>query len=153
MPINNKNQKEESRSSLLRHLGLPKGIRAVVLSYIKDPQILWFFQNACEAMGVVLITEIDDMAISGSDIWITDILDETLPIQELSQKRVVPVIPIISPYSKVFSEFDPMKFEGNAFLFESVNQFQMLEKLIRALENLRYAWDKRMLLQNIENTF
>lgn len=91
------------------------------------------------------------MAILGADIWITDVLREDIPLQVLSQQRVVPVIPLSS--DKNFSEFDPMKFEGNAFLFEKANQFQMLEKLIRALENMRYAGDKRMLLQNVEKTF
>lgn len=91
------------------------------------------------------------MAIVGADIWITDILDESIPLHILAQHRVVPVIPISS--DKSFSEFDPMKFEGNAFLFGEVNQFQMFEKLIRALENMRYAGDKRMLLQNVEKTF
>jgi hypothetical protein len=43
-----------------------------------------------------------------------------------------------------------MKFEGNAFIFDSINEFQMFEKLIRALENMRYAGDKRMLLANVE---
>lgn len=151
MPINPKNQKEEKRVALLRHLGLPKGTRAIVLSYIKDPQIRIFFQSACTAIWVALITEIDDTAIVWADIWITDILDEAIPLQLLAQHRVVPVIPISS--NKNFSEFDPMKFEGNAFLFEWVSQFQMFEKLIRALENMRYAGDKRMLLQNVEKTF
>ena len=91
------------------------------------------------------------MAMVGADIWITDILDESIPLHILAQYRVVPVIPISS--NKSFLEFDPMKFEGNAFLFGEVNQFQMFEKLIRALENMRYAGDKRMLLQNVEKTF
>jgi hypothetical protein len=90
------------------------------------------------------------MAIAGADIWITDVIDDTIPVAELAQHRVVPVVP--ASQSKVFAEFDPMKFEGNAFIFDSVNQFQMFEKLIRALENMRYAGDKRMLLQNVEKT-
>jgi hypothetical protein len=105
-------------------------------------------QSACDAIGVTLITSIDTMSLAGADIWITDILDDTIPIAELAQHRVVPVVPISQ--SKVFAEFDPMKFEGNAFIFDTVNQFQMFEKLIRALENMRYAGDKRMLLTNVE---
>lgn len=91
------------------------------------------------------------MTIAWADIWITDNLDDTIPMQQLSQQRVVPVIP--ASIHRAFSEFDPMKFEWNAFIFEKVNTFQMFEKLIRALENMRYAGDKRMLLQNVEKTF
>ena len=88
------------------------------------------------------------MSLAGADIWITDVIDDAIPLAELAQHRVVPVIPVSG--SKLFAEFDPMKFEGNAFLFEKVNQFQIFEKLIRALENMRYAGDKRMLLANVE---
>lgn len=150
MPINPKNKKEEARSILLRHLWLPKTTRATVLSYIREPQILSFIQDACDAIGVTLITQIDDMALSGADIWITDAIDTSTPLRELALHRVVPVVPVSQ--DKIFTEFDPMKFEWNAFLFESVNQFQMFEKLIRALENMKYAGDRRMLLANVEAT-
>ncbi len=147
---NAKNQKEESRANLLRQLWLPKESRSIVLSYIQDREIALFMQSACDSIWVTLITSIDALALVGADIWITDILFDTIPIATLAQNRVVAVIP--TSQSKVFSEFDPMKFEWNAFIFESVNQFQMFEKLIRALENMRYAGDKRMLLANVEKT-
>jgi hypothetical protein len=147
MPNNPKNQKEEARATLLRHLGLPKGTRATVLSYIQDDTLLAFFQSACTSLGITLITDITPDALAGADIWITDTLREDIPIQDLARNRVVPVVPTSG---LAFTEFDPMKFVGDAFIFETVDQFQMLEKLIRALENMRYAGDKRMLLENVE---
>ncbi len=151
MPINQKNIKDNERATLLRNLGLSKWTRAIVLSYIRNPHILAFFRDACESIGVTLIVNVDDAVIAWADLWITDILDEMIPMQKLSKHSVVPVIPMST--NRVFSEFDPMKFEWNAFMFEKVDQFQMFEKLIRALENMRYAGDKRMLLQNVEKTF
>ena len=148
MAINPKNQKEEARTVLLRHLGLPKSTRATVISYIKDPQIHSFLSIACQSIGVTLITDIDNISLSGADIWITDTIDDTIPLLALAQNRVVPVVPLSN--SKQFSEFDPMRFEGNAFIFEQVNQFQIFEKLIRALENMRYSGDRRLLLANVE---
>ncbi|MBC7503390.1 hypothetical protein H7169_00250 [Candidatus Gracilibacteria bacterium] len=148
MTTNPKNKKEEARSVLLRHLGLPKGTRATVISYIRDPEISSFISIACNSIGVTLITEIDNISLSGADIWITDLLDESIPFLTLAQNRVVPIVPVSS--SKQFSEFDPMRFEGNAFIFQSVDQFQIFEKLVRALENMRYAGDKRILLANVE---
>jgi hypothetical protein len=65
------------------------------------------------------------------------------------QNAVVPIVPITNPLSKKFSEFNPMKFEGNAFLFEPVNQYQMFAAIVRYLENVRYPGDKRTLLQNV----
>ncbi len=148
MPNNPKNQKEEARSALLRHLWLPKGTRATLLSYIQDTDIFSFMQSACQAIWVILITTIDDLSIAGADLWVTDSVTDTIPIADLAKHRVIPVVPVSS--SALFAEFDPMKFEGNAFIFEKVDQFQMFEKLIRALENMRYAGDRRMLLENVE---
>lgn len=150
MTINSKNKKEELRSLLLHNRSLPKNTRAIVLSFIQNPEILEFFRVACDAIWVVFISDIDDKAISGSDIWITDTIDDGIPIEILCNNHVIPVVPAEIHYKKVFTEFDPMKFEWNAFIFEAKNQFQMFEKLIRAIENMRYAGDKRTLLQNVE---
>ncbi|MBX9809816.1 hypothetical protein K2X92_05490 [Candidatus Gracilibacteria bacterium] len=150
MPINKKNQKDEARAVLLRHLELPKSTRAVVVTYIKNPEILEFLTRACESIGVSLVTDHQEMVLSGADIWISDYVDDSIPVEQLSKKRVVPVVPVAEKYKDTFSEFDPMKFTGNSFIFQEVNQFQMFEKLIRALENMRYAGDKRMLLENVE---
>lgn len=139
MPTNKKNQKDEARAVLLRHLELPKSTRAVVVSYIVNPEILEFITHACRSIGVTLITDHQDITLSGADIWITDALDDSIPVEELAKKRVVPVVPVTEKYKDIFSEFDPMKFTGNSFVFQEVNQFQMFEKLIRALENMRYA--------------
>ncbi len=150
MPTNIKNKKEELRSLLLRQHGLPKNSRAIVLSYIQNPEIIEFFRVACVAIWVVFIADIDDTAISGSDIWITDTIADTIPLEILCKNHVIPVVPWELQYKNVFMEFDPMRFEWNAFIFEKKNQFQMFEKLIRAIENMRYAGDKRTLLQNVE---
>jgi len=42
-----------------------------------------------------------------------------------------------------------MKFDGNAFLFEKVDEYQMFAALVRYLENVRYPGDKRTLLKNV----
>jgi hypothetical protein len=42
-----------------------------------------------------------------------------------------------------------MKFEGNAFLFDEKNEYQIFAALIRFLENVRYPGDKKTLLQNV----
>jgi hypothetical protein len=89
MPTNPKNQKEEARASLLRSLGAPKSTRAIVISFIKDETILDFLRQACLAIGVILITEIDDASVAGADIWITDSFSENIPLRTLAAKRVV----------------------------------------------------------------
>ena len=85
----------------------------------------------------------------GADIFITDEFYAEIPLKDLTKNMVIPVIP--RENNVIFIEFDPMKFEGNSFMFDSVNEFQMFAGLIRALENIRFAGDRRILLANIEN--
>lgn len=151
MTTNPKNQKESDRTALLRKLSLPKDTRAIILSYMHDPALIGWLSGACSAIGATLILDPDEEDIRWADIFVADRFDGIL-LEELLAARVVPVIPQDISDSKRFKEFNPMKFEGNAFIYESSNEFQIFEKIIRALENMRYPGDKRTLLKNIEET-
>ena len=104
MPVNLKNQKEEKRAVLIRTLGVPKTTRAIVLSYIQDQKLQDFMLRACDAIGLKLLTEIDDLAREGADAFIVDVLDANIPLQELMQHAIVPIIPAEDSYQKYFSE-------------------------------------------------
>ncbi len=152
MPVNIKNQKEEKRAMLTKSLGLPKNTRAILLSFVENEDIKLFLREACEALSIKLITGIDDTAIEWADAFVTDTFHDNLPLRALLSSHVVPIIPATSRYEKIFREFNPMKFEGNAFIFDEANKYLIFEKIVRYLENIRYPWDKRTLLQNIEKT-
>lgn len=149
MSTNLKNQKEEKHALLMRTLTLPRTTRAIILSYIHDANIESFMMLACDAIGVKLVSNIDDLAREGADAFITDVLSEKIPTDFLMKNGVVPIIPAENPFTKSLIEFNPMKFEGNAFLFEKVDQYQIFAALVRYLENIRYPGDKRILLKNI----
>lgn len=63
MAANLKNQKDEKHAALVRSLGLPKTVRAIVLSYIQDAQIAIWLTQACDAIGVHLVTSPDSGAL------------------------------------------------------------------------------------------
>ncbi len=149
MPTNLKNQKEEKHALLVRTLALPRTTRAVVLSYIVDIEIASFMDVACEAIGVKLISSIDNLAQEWADAFITDIFTENIPTADLMKNGIIPIIPTENPLKKSLMEFNPMKFEWNAFLFEKTDKFQMFATLVRYLENIRYPGDKRVFLQNV----
>ena len=149
MPANIKNQKEEQRATLLRAHGLPKTTRAIVVSYVQNAGIQAFLTLACASLGVILLEEKNETILAGADAWITDIIDISIPVNTLLHNIVVPIVPT---WDKRFSDFNPMKFEGNAFLFEKVDEYQMFASLVRYLENVRYPGDKRTLLKNVSET-
>lgn len=93
MSTNLKNQKEEKHALLMRTLALPKATRAIILSYIEDADILSFMRIATDAIGVKLITDIDDLAQEGADAFITDIQTEKVPRVSLMKNGIVPIVP------------------------------------------------------------
>lgn len=146
------NIKEQSRDALVRKLWLPKNIRAIILIDISDTITREFIISACDVLGVAHVEALDKEDIAGYDAVITDGAGD-LDLVSLIQLSVVPIIPRTHALIGSFREFDPMKFEGNAFIYESVNPYLVFEKLVRYLENVRYAGDKRTLLNNLNKTF
>ncbi len=148
---NIKNQKEEKRTALIRALWLPKDTKALILCYVNDHALRDFLIRACDAIGVKMLLNHDELAIEGADAFITDDISREVPLKVLLQNIVVPIVPL-SASSEGFVEFNPMKFEWNAFFFEIANEFQMFASLVRYLENIRYPGDKRTLLANVSES-
>lgn len=149
MPVNLKNQKEEKRIALIRAHGLPRATRAIVISYIKNSWIQAFLTLACASLGIVLLNEKNESILTWADAWITDAMDESIPVKMLFHNAVVPIVPAVGTW---FVDFDPMKFEGNAFVFDRTDEYQMFAALVRYLENVRYPGDRRTLLKNVSET-
>ena len=149
--MNTKNFKEEKRAHIFRTLSLPKTTRAILVISFADKEIENFLLHACEAIGVKVLTDFSSDTLDGADAVVSDGRD--IDIKQLLPHVLVPIVPEDFGSKHGLSEFNPMKFEGNAFLFaDSKNTFQIFEKIIRFLENIRYPGDKRTLLQNITKT-
>ncbi|MDD2694035.1 MAG: hypothetical protein PHY14_03815 [Candidatus Gracilibacteria bacterium] len=146
------NQKEQKREALLRKFAFPKSVRAVILLDIRDDVIHSFIMDASRVLNIGIIESDSEEDMSACDACITDGLGE-LNLINLTKSSVVSILPKNHPLIGSFSEFDPMKFEGNAFIYDSLNPYLVFEKLIRYLENIRYAGDKRTLLNNVAKTF
>ena len=147
MPSNLKNFKEEKRSALQRSYSLPKTTKALVILFLSDDTLRDFIQEAGKAIDVAFIEDTLENR-EWADVCITD--DWSLvPLEELITSVVVPIWPREWAHEKNLSEFNPMKFEGNAFLFEKNDKYQIFAALVRYIENVKYPGDKRTLLKNL----
>ncbi|MBP6981302.1 hypothetical protein KBB25_00790 [Candidatus Gracilibacteria bacterium] len=150
-------QKEEHRTALLRKMGFPPKTRSLILLDISDPLIREFLQKAGRELDISFIESNGSSDEKGDypafDVFISDEQTGFLDIVALVKAGVTPILPKKNAFGSNFSEFDPMKFTGNAFLFESTESYHILEKLVRYLENVRYPGDRRTLLKNLEKTF
>lgn len=155
MAVMKNTHKEDTRSQIIHKYSLSPRTRAIVLVDLLDKEIIDFLLEASQSIWVscILMSDIAANLISGADVFISDRKTQSIDVVSMIQHSIVPIIPIENDYPKVFSEFDPMKFEWNAFLFSETNKYLIFEKLIRYLENVRYSGDKRILLTNIAKTF
>jgi hypothetical protein len=153
MPISPKTkEKEQKRDLLLRHLGASKKTRSIILTDIADSMIDAFLQNGAPSLDVTIVprSSVPSELMIGADAYIADEILDIAVLKSLMAGQVVPIVPTHIADQAKLSEFNPMKFEGNAFLFDSVSVYTVFEKLVRYLENIRYPGDKRTLLQNLE---
>lgn len=147
MPVNLKNQKEEHRAALMRSLSLSKSTRAIVINTLDDPTLSQFLREWAHAIGVALLDyNIDSLAWADA-ILVKDWKDISTP--HIDKNIIVPIGPEQGSKESGFTEFNPMKFEGNAFLFSSESPYAIFAALVRYLENIKYPGDKRTLLKNI----
>lgn len=147
MPTNLKNFKEEKRTALQRSYSLAKSTRALVILFLSDETLRSFIEEAGKSIDVVFIDDTKENR-EWADIFITDNWN-LAPLEELIGNVVVPIWPRDWAQEKNMIEFNPMKFEGNAFLFEKNDKYQIFAALVRYLENVKYPGDKRTLLKNL----
>ena len=145
-------QKDHSRSALLRKLEVPKNTRAIVYLDIIDRDTHAFLKEAGKYLNIVFMSHGEKVDGEECDACITDGCWD-LDLVNLMKHSVVPIVPKDHSLITSLREFDPMKFEGNAFIYDTVNSYLIFEKLICYLENIRYVGDKRTLLNNIGKTF
>lgn len=157
MSLKKVSDKDDLRSHILRKHSFGVKSRALIIFDINDNEIRDFFLEVAKSLDIALIpatwSQEEKWEYAGYDACISDEKSWYLDIVALAKESVVPILPRENSFSGIFSEFDPMKFTGNAFLFAETNKYLIFEKLVRYLENIRYAWDKRTLLTNVMKTF
>lgn len=137
--------KKAIKKQLFSAYSIPKNSRAVILNAIENTEIADFIDRACAEIGVTCLREVSPEHLWGVDACISDMAESAW--SRIAEYLIVPIFPEKS--MDIFAEFNPMKFEGNAFLFVENKPFHLFEKICRFLENGQYAGDRRMLLKNL----
>lgn len=148
------NAKKNHKKNFLKKFPKEKKCRSIVLNYVENPELKAKIDEACEAVGIFVLhgNEITDTISSEEyfgaiDACVTDRSDKSPDFDVIFMEQIIPIFPISSEYK--LSEFNPMKFEGEGFLFDENNFYKIFEKICRMLENSQYAGDRRMLIKNL----
>lgn len=161
--------KEMAKAGLRDVHGFPKAVAAVALVSITDPAKRDFLLEGLSAIGIAAVTLTTDeipklrnvVAVGKTtandlyafDFFLFDGEGEEVDIVKCMKAGVVPVLPEKNVFTGVLKDFNPMKFEGNAFLFKDDNQFRMFASVVSYLENVKFPEDRRILLKHVAETF
>ena len=92
-------------------------------------------------------TIILDMFVSDGDWELTSL------IPSFMKDWIINILPVKNVYEWVLTEFKPMQFTWNAFFYNEIEKFKIFAEIIIVLENIKYQWDKKILVKNITSTF
>lgn len=153
-------EKRTNAAQLLSTHGLVKSYKALWIVKVSDKKILkkllkgfWelktnFIVVTSESFDVdksnIVFISDNKFLDSGADFIICD--DSMECVSGCLEKAITP---ITIEGNTVLSQFDPMKNQGNSYLYDSVNEWSIFATLIRYLENYKFSFDNKNLVKNI----
>ncbi len=97
--------------------------------------------------SIVYQEEFSEDILIGADFLIAD--SHTTDLEKYMKAGVTPIISKSNYLSSLLSEFNPIKNEGNAFIYEQDNEWQIFYALCRYLENSKFSFDNQNLVNNV----
>lgn len=91
--------------------------------------------------------KIDEETLLWADFIIAD--KHVSDLEKYMKLWVTPIISKSNYLSSLLSEFNPIKNEGNAFIYEQDNEWQIFYALCRYLENSKFSFDNQNLINNV----
>jgi len=112
--------------------------------------IVWDFEKNWldeNFKNLYVCTDIDKINISAFDFVVLD--SETNKISEFSENAVVSISPNDNHFSSILKEYNPMKNEWNAYLYDEFNEWSIFHAITRYLENFKITFDNKNLVKNV----
>jgi hypothetical protein len=122
---------------------LLQGLRFLPVNFL----VLTTSQVEADNNNIVITKKLDSSMMVGFDFVVTD--DDCDQLQNYLKNGVVPIITKDNRLSSLLSEFNPMKNEGNSFLYDKENEWCVFHALTRYMENAKFPFDNRNLVKNV----
>lgn len=160
--------KQMAKKNLQALYAFPKTVNSLGIIAIKDPEKRKFVMEGVSAIGlgalvlggerselanIVTVGKISQNELVGFDFFVFDNEHEGVDVIAYMKVGIAPIMPEQNVFSGMLREFNPMKFEGNGFFWESENPYCIFQKVVAYTENIKFPEDRRVLLKNITATF
>lgn len=101
------------------------------------------------AENVVAISKVDDNSVIWFDFIVCD--DEINNLNSYFELWITPIVSNKNHLSSLLKEFNPVKNEGNSYIYSSLDKWSIFYALIRYLENYKFPFDNKNLVKNVIN--
>ena len=164
MTLSELNREKRKYSDLIKYEYMfPKTNKCIWLIKIGDKEILkklvkWLY---CLPVNFIVVTsealkkDSDNVVfvndISEHEIWVDFVVcdDEETSLNNYFEKWITPIISKLWHFSSILTEFNPMKNEGNSFLYDNLNAWSVFYTIVRYLENYKFPFDNKNLVKNV----
>ncbi|OIO76209.1 hypothetical protein CO024_01040 [Candidatus Gracilibacteria bacterium CG_4_9_14_0_2_um_filter_38_7] len=160
--------KQMAKKNLQSIYSFPKAINSLGIIAIKDPKKRQFVSEGIAAIGlgavviggentdianIITVEKVSQNDLVGFDFFVFDNEYEGVDVIQYMKAGITPIMPEQNVFSGMLQEFNPMKFEGNGFFWNSDNPYCIFQKVVAYTENIKFPEDRRVLLKNITTTF
>ncbi|MDQ7009004.1 MAG: hypothetical protein Q9M94_01800 [Candidatus Gracilibacteria bacterium] len=160
-------EKKETSLNIKKTFGLPLKNKALALIKLNDKSILQklYFGLANLDINFIIVGDFDKNGIDENfkNIYITNkinntdliafdftILDSNITDIGLYQKNaIVSILPTNNHLSSICKEYNPMKSEGNSYLYQKHNEWSIFHAITRYYENYKISFDNKNLVKNV----
>lgn len=160
-------EKKEKNILLKKKFGLPSKDKALGLIKINNKVLIkdlrdgllalpaWFILEIAgvetEKLGenIVATAKIEENDLIWFDFIVCD--DSIDNLNKYLELGVSPIISTKNHLNSILKEFNPVKNEGNSYLFESLDKWSIFYSIVRYLENYKFPFDNKNLVKNVIN--
>lgn len=159
-------QKNSAKRNLIIEYKLPKSTKYIGCIDLSDSKISNFIIQWLTDIGVSVfiigkstvksdsirtVRDFSDVLLAGCDFFVSDTETNPSHMTACILAGIVPIVPKNTPFKNMFSQFNPMEFTGNSYIYEG-GQYQIFASTIALLENMKFPADREILLQNVVKT-
>lgn len=159
-------QKNSAKKTLITTYKLPKSTKYIgcidltdvktrefIIQWLVDIGVSIFVigKTAVESDYIRVVKDFSDTLLSGCDFLVSDTQTNPSRITACILAGIVPIVPKNTPFKNMFSQFNPMEFTGNSYIYEG-GQYQIFASTVALLENMKFPADREILLKNVVKT-
>ncbi len=159
-----KNKKLKS-DKLKQKYSLNKKNKPFGLIKLKNKNLLKDIRDGLLELPMSFVIEVDwvdteklwENIVATSKVLTSDLIafdfilcdDEVKWLNKYFEKWITPIIIKDNTLSSILKDFNPIKNEGNAFLYDRENKWSIYSALVRYNENYKFPFDNKNLVKNV----